>query len=184
MLFGGTEETCNLLTEYENLYGECVVDIHKSPVLKSQLLRVGRLVCFRDVNHNGARMGFVVKSDSANNAIVLLTFDHGKDYEEAIEKYKLPYVPIRDYITKNFPKIKFSGRLRVVLVPYENVCFIGRYSLKTSINSIINNEKSAVQEASEQIQILTKYQNSFEELAFKFTRQLSLHDLTVEKINY
>ena len=40
MLFGGTEETCNLLTEYENLYGECVVDIHKSPVLKSQLLRV------------------------------------------------------------------------------------------------------------------------------------------------
>lgn len=177
----GTEETCNLLTEYENLYGECVVDIHKSPVLKSQLLRVGRLVCFRDVNHNGARMGFVVKSDSANNAIVLLTFDHGKDYEEAIEKYKLPYVPIRDYITKNFPKIKFSGRLRVVLVPYENVCFIGRYSLKTSVNSIINNEKSAVQEASEQIQILTKYQNSFEELAFKFTRQLSLHDLTVEK---
>ena len=93
---------------------------------------------------------------------MLLTFDHGKDYEEAIEKYKLPYVPIRDYITKNFPKIKFSGRLRVVLVPYENICFIGRYSLKTSVNSIINNEKSAVQEASEQIKILTKYQNGEE----------------------
>lgn len=178
----GTEETCKLLMEYETVYGECVVDIHKSPVLKNQLLRVGRLLFFRDKEGmGGSRLGFVVKSDSANNSIFILTFDHGKEYEESIEKYKLPYLPFADYVMRNFPKIKFSGGLKVVSTPYENVCFIGRYSLKASINDIINNDAAAVQEASTQIKILTKYQNNFEELAFTYTKQLSLHDLAVEK---
>ncbi|KAL6450075.1 SKI2 Antiviral helicase SKI2 [Candida maltosa Xu316] len=177
----GTEETCKLLTEHEKIYGECVSDIHKSPVLKTQLLRTGRLVCFRDPTNDGSRMGFVVKSDTANSAIFLLTFNHGKEYEESMEKYKLPYVPIPEYVANNFPKIKFSGGLKVVSVPYENICFIGRYSLKASINDLINNDTAAVEEASVQIKILTKYQNNFQELAFKFTSQLSLHDLAIEK---
>ncbi|KAK6897525.1 Antiviral helicase SKI2 [Candida tropicalis] len=177
----GTEDTCKMLTEYETVYGECVVDIHKSPVLKNQLLRVGRLLFFRDKDGGGSRLGFVVKSDSANNSIFILTFNHGKEYEESIEKYKLPYLPFADYVMRNFPRIKFSGGLKVVSVPYENVCFIGRYSLKASINDIINNDAAAVQEASVQIKILIKYQNKFEELAFTYTKQLSLHELAIKK---
>ena len=92
----------------------------------------------------------------------------------------MPYLPFADYVMRNFPRIKFSGGLKVVSVPYENVCFIGRYSLKASINDIINNDAAAVQEASVQIKILIKYQNKFEELAFTYTKQLSLHELAIK----
>lgn len=89
--------------EYEDVYGQCVVDIHKSPILKSQLLKIGRLVCFRD-KESIVRIGFVVKSDSVNDSIFLLTFHHGREYETTQEQYKLPYLPIRSYLLKILPK--------------------------------------------------------------------------------
>ncbi|KAG7660967.1 SKI2 [[Candida] subhashii] len=176
----GTEECCELLTQYEQVYGACVTDIHKSPLLKTQFLRIGRLVCFRDKN-DATHVGFVIKSDSANDAVILLTFDHGEEYEKAAERDKLPYIPHSQYMMKNFSKIKFNGRLRSVSVPYENIQFIGRYSLKVHMADIIANHPGQVQEASVQIKLVTRYQNNFEEMHLGAAQQLSLHELADEK---
>ncbi|EGW33889.1 uncharacterized protein SPAPADRAFT_133625 [Spathaspora passalidarum NRRL Y-27907] len=177
------EQFCELLNQYEELYGQCVADIHDSPVLKTQILRIGRLVCFRDNTTLATRVGFVVKSVAANKAMLILTFDHGREYEEAAEKYKLPYIPIPTYINANFPKIVFSQGFRIASVPYEQITFVGKYSLRTPMNDIIANIPEAIQEASVAIKLICKYQNRFEEQDFKQVAQLSLHGLTNEKTN-
>ncbi|RLV92392.1 Antiviral helicase SKI2 [Spathaspora sp. JA1] len=177
------EKFCALFTEYEELYGQCISDIHDSPVLKTQILRIGRLVCFRDNTTLSTRVGFIVKSVTADKSMLLLTFDHGKEYEEAAEKYKLPYIPIPTYITANFPKIVFSQGFRLVSVPYEQISFVGKYGLRTSMSDIIANVPSAILEASVAIKMICKYQNRFEEQDFKQVAQLSLHGLTAEKNN-
>lgn len=176
------EETCILMFEYEDVYGQCVVDIHKSPILKSQLLKIGRLVCFRD-KESIVRIGFVVKSDSVNDSIFLLTFHHGREYETTQEQYKLPYLPIRSYLLKNFAKIKYSGGLKVVSVPYENINFICRYALRVSMNGIVENKHEEIKQAEEQITSILGLQNRLDEISFNQTKQISLHDMCVEKDN-
>lgn len=176
------EETCKLMFEYEDVYGQCVVDIHRSPILKTQLLKIGRLVCFRD-KESILRFGFVVKSDSVNDSIFLLTFNHGKEYETTQEKYKLPYIPIKTYLRNNFTKIKYGGGLKVVTVPYENVNFISRLALKGSMSAIIENKREAVVQAEEEINSALWFQNKLDEMSFNNTKQISLHDLCTEKDN-
>ncbi|KAI5970688.1 SKI2 [Candida margitis] len=176
------EETCKLMFEYEDVYSQCVVDIHKSPILKTQLLRIGKLVCFRD-KESVLKIGFVVKSDSVNDSIYLLTFHHGREYETTEEEYKLPYIPIRSYLIKNFAKIKYHGGLKVVSVPYESVNFICKYTLKVSMNAVIENKPDEVKKAEELIHSILWHQKELEEISFNQTRQISLHDLCVEKEN-
>ncbi|KAI5964427.1 SKI2 [Candida theae] len=176
------EETCKLMLEYEDVYGQCVVDIHKSPILKSQLLRIGRLVCFRD-KESVSRIGFVVKSDSVNDSIFLLTFHHGSAYDTTEENFKLPYIPIRDYLVNNFAKIRYGGGLKVVSVPYESVQFICKYALKVPIGRVVENNSEDVKQAEEQIRLILRSQNRLDEISFAQTNQISLHDMCVEKEN-
>ncbi|KAG5420350.1 SKI2 [Candida metapsilosis] len=176
------EETCKLLFEYEEIYGQCVAEIHKSPILKTQLLRIGRLVCFRD-KESMVKMGFVVKSDSVNDSIFLLTFNHGREYDKAEEKYQLPFIPNREYLVKNYPKIKYNGGLRVVSVPYESIIFICKYALKAHMAGIIENKKEEVKQAEEQINSAIGFQNRLQEVSFAQTKLVSLHDMYTEKEN-
>ncbi|KAI5962605.1 SKI2 [Candida pseudojiufengensis] len=176
------EETCKLLFEHERICGMCVQDIHKSPILKTQLLKAGRLVFFRDKNHD-SRMGFVVRSDSTSENIMLVTFDHGKEYDVAQETYKMPYFPIYEYNMKNFPKIKFNPKFKVTQIPFDCVYFIGRISLKINMTDFVNDESNALNEAIAQIKQLLNYQSDLTELDLSNSKQLSLHDLSKEKEN-
>lgn len=175
------EETYNLLTDYENLYGQIVEEIQKLPIVRNTLMRVGRLLCFRDKNDT-LRLGFFIRSNVSDNALLVLTFDLGEEYEKDSATYKLPWIPHSYYLSHFMKKMVFSGSLRIESVPYNNIGFIGRYFLKANIKSILQNDSKVIAEAVEQIQILLKFQNKWDEVGFYQATQLSLHELLEKKM--
>lgn len=171
-----------LLDEYEKVYGDIVTEIQKFSSSRTLLFKVGRSMFFRD-SDGVLRIGFVIKTDVAANNILLLTFDHGKEYEKHSKELKLPYIPYKPYLTKWMKPIKYSGGLRVEAVPFNKICFISRYSMKARINKVLNNEKTAVNEAIDQINVIIKFQYKLEELEFLQAIQLSLHEHLKNKEN-
>ncbi|CAK9437421.1 uncharacterized protein LODBEIA_P17990 [Lodderomyces beijingensis] len=176
----GVEESCKLFFDYERIYGQCVAEIHKSPILKIQLLRTGRLVSFRDKNST-TRIGFVIKSDTASESILVLTFDHGVEYEKSAQESTLPYIPITGYLQASFPRIHYNGSMKALTIPYENVMFISSYSLRVSLIDVLNGTPQAVKAAEEQIKTIVRHQYWLEEMKFKQSKHLSLHELSMEK---
>ncbi|KAK6453774.1 NUC185 domain-containing protein [Scheffersomyces xylosifermentans] len=178
----GVDETFQLMKQYEEVYGKCIVAMHSldSAFLKFQLLKTGRSVSYRDKN-DILRIGFIVRSDSANSAIVVITFNHGKEYENDCEKYKMPFLPIHAYSYKHFKKIKYEEGLRVESVPYEKIGFICKYAIKTSILKVLENDTRTIREFGEQVKLLLHFQNEMEELAFSETGHITLHELVTEK---
>ncbi|KAK6463437.1 NUC185 domain-containing protein [Scheffersomyces coipomensis] len=175
-------EVYDLVTKYEKLYGESVIEIHKSATLKTQILKIGRATVFRDKS-DCVKLGFVVRSDSANSAVLLLTFNHGAEYENDVEKFKQPFIPHKTYLKNNFKKIKYSGNLRVESVPYNKVVFICRYGLKSSISDILRNDTEVVNEAVNHIKVLLKFQFQWEELELGKSASINLHNTVIEKNN-
>lgn len=175
----GTRECFATLQEYEQCYQNICEVIAKLPVIKNQLLNTGRLVVFRGSN-GGARVGFVVRSLGALEDVLALTFDHGLFGNET-DKYQLPYLPIRSYLTTHFPKPKFGGKLRVEGVAMDAISFIGRYTLKALLNRVVENDKDAVEQAEQEISALLRYFTKWEELKLSKASQLSLHDLLKQK---
>lgn len=164
------------IMEYESAYGQLVEEIQKLPILRMTYLKIGKLVCYRDSDFI-IRAGFIVRSDSATNSLLVLTFDHGSEYDEASKKYKLPYIPFKTYLKKFFEKIKFKGDLRVDSVPYTSIRFLSRYTLRTKIKDIIQNDFEAVQEATEQISLVVRFQHKWEQAQLTQATQLSFHEI-------
>lgn len=175
------EETYDLLKDYEALYGEIVEEIQKLPIVRNSLMRVGRLLCYRD-KQGILRLGFLIRSNVSDNALLVLTFDLGDDYEKNSLEYKLPWIPHTYYLTHMMKKMVYSGSLRIESVPYTKVGFIGRYSLKASIKGILQNDSKTISEAVDQIQLLLKFQNKWDEIGFYQATQLSLHELLEKKM--
>ncbi|CAN3374969.1 hypothetical protein DIURU_000253 [Diutina rugosa] len=175
----GTEETFELMQQYQKVYSEICSIIGKSPVVRSQLLNPGRMVIFRHEGQ-GIRVGFVVRSLMANSDILVLTFNHGKFAANA-DKYQLPYVPVRDYLKRHMSKPTFKNGLNVVATPVESIQLISRYTLRASINAIIKNDPAAVAQAGEEITKVLVYFPKLQELTLARATQLSLHDLLVKK---
>lgn len=174
------EESYELLYEYEQLYGEIVENIQQLPIIRNSLMRVGRLLCFRDKN-SVLRIGFLIRSNVADNQLLVLTFDLGDEYENDSALFKMPWIPHPSYLSKYTKKMNYSGSLRVESVPYNKISFIGRYSMKANIKSILQNDKQAISEAIDQIQVLLKFQNKWDEVGFYQATQLSLHELLERK---
>lgn len=171
------ESTYRVIAEYEQVYGQILDEVRNLPTLKYQILKIGRMVCFRGKN-DFVRIGFVVKS---SDMVMVLTFDHGREYSSSAE-YGLPYLPIRHYLT-HLKKIHFCGGLRVEAVSPENIHFLCRYTLKASITDILENKREAIVEATSQIETLLRFQNKWEELLFHGATQVSLYDLISRKEN-
>lgn len=175
-------ESVEILEQYEKVYGDIVTDIQKISSNRNLLFKIGRSMCFRDAS-GVLRIGFVVRTDMAANNILLLTFDHGKDYENHSKEFQLPYIPHLPYLSKWMKPIKYSGGLRVEAVPFDRICFVSRYSMKARINKVLNNDKTAVNQAIEQINVIIKFQYKLEELEFYQAIQLSLHENLKNKEN-
>ncbi|ABN68267.2 predicted protein [Scheffersomyces stipitis CBS 6054] len=178
----GIQETYDLMKSYEVLYGQLTALIHEVSASKLQILKSGRLVFFRD-NNKVVRMGAIVKSDNSTDSVSIITFDHGKPFEEDSAMFKLPFVPIYEYRLMNFKKIIFNGNLRVESVPYESICFICGYAIMANIFQVLQNEEKAVSEFKEQINSILEFQNEIEEVSFGLMNKLSLYESLAGKRN-
>lgn len=172
-------ECFKLMTEYEDIYAQFAHGIMGHPAAKYQLLRVGRLLCYR--NKTGAtRAGFIFRTGDAESLSVL-TFNHGYAYNTASEKFQLPYIMCREYLIKNYPRMVFADGLVLETVPYDKILFIGRYALVANTKKIMENDKETIQEAGDQIRTLLKFQNNWEELRLNNMSQISLHEIMTKK---
>lgn len=170
------EEAFQLLSEYQELYGKIVTEVQLLTTARNTLFKAGKLMVFTDEDEV-LRFGLLLKSDLANQKIIFLTFNHGKNYEEASKQYKLPYFPNKAYLQKTMEQIYFCGDLRVTAVPYDKVQFASRYTLKVSSKSILSNDEKAVKEAVDSFKLMIKFQYRLEEVKFNQAVQLSLHEL-------
>ncbi|CAK7896068.1 antiviral helicase Ski2p [[Candida] anglica] len=177
----GATEAYDLLQQHQKLYGQIIEEISKSPIGRTTLLRTGRMVVFRDVSTSSIKLGFIVRTEITTNSLLVLTFDSGENFEEDTKKYMIPWFPLKQYTSRLFPKMTTVKNLKVVLVPYENVNFLGRYALRVNIQGIIQNQKELVDEAIKQIQTLIKFKDKWEEIGFYQSTQLSLHELLEQK---
>lgn len=174
------EHCYKLMTKYEEIYGKIGDDIRIHPVAKTQLLKVGRLLCYRDKS-GVVRAGFAIRVGVTDDSLLILTFNHGHEYNEVCKTYQLPYIPCQSYITSNLPKIKYAGGLVLENISYSRIIFIGRYALAASVNKILDNDKDTIAEAGKQIETLLKFQKKWEELRLNSVTQISLHDILSEK---
>lgn len=172
-----TEDTYNLMKEYERVYGDIFRHIQLVPMLKNSLLRVGRLMCYRDQEMR-QRVGFLVRVTMDNDSVLLLTFDHGDAHDKAP---KVPYMEIHDYRKKFFGQIQFHGKFVVVAVPVDKVNFIGKKSLKVFMKELVHGNKQEIANATSQVTTLLRQQASWHELEFDQAVQISLHELLVKK---
>lgn len=170
------EEAFNLLSEYQEVYGNIVNEVQLLTVSRNSLFKAGKLMVFVDEDEV-LRLGLLLKSDLANKKIIFLTFNHGKNYEEASRNFKLPYFPNKQYLQKTMEDIYYCGDLRVTAVPHEKVQFASRYTLKVSTKSILSNEEKAVKEAVDSFKLMIRYQYRLEEVKYNQAVQLSLHEL-------
>ena len=176
----GVQEAYELLQEHQKIYGQIIEELLKLPVGRTTLLRVGRMAVFRD-EHNVLKVGFIVRTELNNSSILMLTFDTDVAFEDDTAKYMMPWIPLRSYTSKNFPKMKTVKNLKVVLIPYHQVHFVGRYALRVNINGIIQNQPELVEEAIKQITTLVNFKDKWEEIGFYQSTQLSLHELLEKK---
>lgn len=167
------------MIEYELLWSKLVEEADKSPLVRNTLLKIGRLVCYRDVNNGGVKVGFIVRSDSATGSLLLLTFDHGAEFNSDSKNHKLPYIPIKSYL-KSFKKVQFQGNLRVESVKLHDICFVSRYALKSRISDILGNKADAIRESKDQISLVLRFFSKWESVSLSQATELSLHE-TVQK---
>lgn len=170
------EEAYSLLSEYQDLYGKVVTEVQLLTTSRLSLLRAGKLMVFVDEDEV-LKFGLLLRSDLANQKIILLTFNHGAKYEEASRKYKLPYFPRRDYLRKAMEDIVYCGEMKITVVPYTLIQFASRYTLKVNPKAILNNDPTAVKEAEESFRLMIRFQYRLEEVKFQQAVQLSLHEL-------
>lgn len=171
------EELFRAVAQYEDAYTELVKYVQLQATLRHSLLRPGRLLAYRDINAV-TRIGFAVKT--LPEGILVLTFDHGESYDRAARASRLPYLPLP--LHPHFPKIKFCGNLRVVLVPFDRVHFCSRYALKALINDVLENNTAAIKSVSEEISWLLRLQNKWQELSFDGkVSKLVLYELQLKK---
>lgn len=178
--FNGAQQAYDYLQEYQSLYGSIIEEILKLPIGRTTLLRTGRLTVFRDEN-NVMKIGFIVRSDTNSNSLLILTFDTDSSFEDDTVKFMMPWLPLRSYLSKYFSKLKQVKHLKVVLVPYTKINFIGRYALRVNIQGIIKNDKELVAEAIKQIETLITFKDKWEEVGFYQSTQLTLHELLEKK---
>jgi len=175
------EETFQVMTEYENLYTEIAECIQKNPIIKTQLLKTGRLVCYRDKDQS-VQTGFIVRSGGTSDDLLVLTFNHGDEYNEESIKYQLPYIPVQRYIAHNLPKPKNEGKFKFKSIPCDSIIFIGRYCLNANINKILDNDTNAIMDAANQIDTLVQFYKKWEELPLTGVSQINLHDIVSRKL--
>lgn len=168
------------LREYETAYSDLVQDILGLAASRQTIFKLGRLIVFRAAD-GVLRFGFYVKADMTAKTLLLLTFDHGAEYEKHSKEFQLPYVPYKPYLQKSMKLIKFRGNLKVEAVPYNKINFISRYSLKARIQGILQDNKESVNEAIEQIKVVIRFQSKLEEVGFNQTILVSLHEILEKK---
>ncbi|OBA19905.1 antiviral helicase [Metschnikowia bicuspidata var. bicuspidata NRRL YB-4993] len=174
------QEAFGLMAEYKELYTKIVLECQELSSSRYQVLRFGKLMLFEDEDEV-LRFGILLKIDFANQLYIFLTFNHGKEYEDASRASRLPYIPNKDYLRKNLRQIKYDGDLRVTSVPYGNVQFASVYTLKVNTKAILNNDPDAVKEAVLLFRMMIHYQSKLKEVSFSRTVQLSLHQLVARK---
>lgn len=170
------EDLYKLLSEYKGIYGEIVTEVELLTSIRNSLFKAGKLMVFEDEDEV-LRFGLLLKSDLANKKVIFLTFNHGRKYEELSKTYRLPYIPNKMFLQKTMEDIHYCGDLRVTSVPYENVQFASAYSLRVNTRDILNNEDAAVKEAVDLLKMVIRFQYKLQEVAYKKSVQLSLHEL-------
>ncbi|EGV66332.1 Antiviral helicase ski2 [Yamadazyma tenuis] len=164
------------MMEYEKLWGDLVEEAQKSSLLRSTVLKVGRLICFRDAK-SIIKVGFIVRSESATNSLLVLSFFHGLSYSDDAEIHKLPYIPIKKLL-KKFKPVQYSNPLKVESVSLKKVTFVSKYCLKSNINSILRNDPQVLKDAEEQIRLVLKFFTKWTPVPLAAVTQLSLHEIT------
>lgn len=143
------------IKDYETVSGHLSQEFDKSPMLRHVYLKTGRLVCYRDKN-DSTKCGFIVRSDFTTKKLLILSFDHGPNYTRKAAAHKLPYIPIKKYLTKNFPKIQCDGKFEIEAVEIEAVVFISPYKLRAFMQDILRNQASAIDTTKKQIMEFVK----------------------------
>lgn len=163
------------IRKYEQLTGKLAEEAQKLPALRTTMLRAGRMICYRDKDFI-TKVGFIVRSDSASNCLLVLSFNHGEAYMKNVANLKIPYIPVKAFLSP-FKKIKYCGELKVDIVQFEDVSFITRYCLKANIKDILQNNPQAINEAHDQITTILKFITKWDEVSLTRVNQLSLYEI-------
>lgn len=172
----------DLLKAYERAYGKIVAEIVAVATDRYAMFKPGRTMVYRDKG-GVLRFGFCVKPNLRDGALLLLTFNHGREYEDHSARVQLPYLSHTPYLRKWMKPVKFEEGLRVESVPYEKINFVSTYSLKCNVQAVLNNDASAVKAAIEQIHTVIRFQHKLTELGLFQSIQLSLHEELNKKVD-
>lgn len=174
------QEAYSLISNYKLVYAEIVTGIQELSTSRHKVFRLGKLMIFEDED-DVVRMGILVKSHLSSGRLVFLTFDHGAQYEEQCKLTRVPYLPIKSYLKKAFVPIEFKGDLRLTSVAYDKIQYVSRYSLNTSMNDLLANDQTAIEQAEDLFKMTLKFQYNLVEVPFGLAVQLSIHELLVKK---
>lgn len=167
------QKSYSLIHEYEKLFGQICTDIQAQEKSKNQVFGVGKLMVFEDED-GVVRCGTVVKSDLARKQVIFMTFDHGEEYEASSKLYGMPYLPVKSYLKRVMPEVKYMGQLRLTSVPYTKIQFACGYTMHVNMKNVLKQDKEEINKIEDSFKMLTRLFSRFRKIVLKSSLQFSL----------
>ncbi|GAV52545.1 hypothetical protein ZYGR_0AG05360 [Zygosaccharomyces rouxii] len=146
-----------------------------------QVLKVGRLLLFRDENDN-LKLGFVFRVHMKKSSVIVMTFTKPNTLETG-EPNHLPYMlNLNSYTKKNFSTFKTIDFL-MEEIPITSIELTTAYSIKVSFTDLIKKQPEALKRFDEEVRIILKIAQRFRESTSEKQGSLKVHQYVLERNN-
>lgn len=146
-----------------------------------QVLRVGRLLLFRDENDN-LKLGFVFRVHMKKSSVIIMTFTEPNTLKSG-EPNHLPYmVNLSSYTKRNFGTFKTIEFL-MEEIPITSIELTTAYSIKVSFTDLIKKQPEALKRFDEEVRIILKIAQKFRESTSEKQGSLRVHQHVLERNN-
>jgi len=168
------------MVRYQEVTTQVMTEALLHPLLAKNF-NPGRLIVFKD-NKGHSRLGFIIKQNrvSTTPSFSVLSFNMGE--VETEEANGIPYLTqITGFVKKYFTKIVYKGNIHIREVSISDIELLCRFSLKASLNAILQSDQDEIKTMTDQLQILLRFQYKLEEIDWKKFATLKLHELVKER---
>ncbi|CAR26560.1 hypothetical protein ZYGR_0H03770 [Zygosaccharomyces rouxii] len=146
-----------------------------------QVLRMGRLLLFRDENDN-LKLGFVFRIHMKKSSVIVMTFTEPNTLESG-EPNHLPYmVNLSSYTKRNFSTFK-TVEFFMEEIPITSIELTTAYSIKVSFTDLMKKQPEALKMFDEEVRIILKIAQKFRESTSEKQGSLKVHQYVLERNN-